>query len=209
MFIVLEGIDGSGKSTLAKEMLEYLNNHSGPWKSKSIQLREPTRVSRYGLEIRKILQDPNNFSEQKNEELLELFMLDRKWDIKNNILPVVEKCNIIMDRYYYSTAAYQAKNNIQCIEIADTYFDDKEILQPDVIIYLRIEPQESINRINKRGESREAFENLKRLTTIKSNYEFLIGQPKYGDKTRTVSSQQSSQDCLMQSINQIIKNYHD
>ena len=100
VFIVFEGIDGSGKSTQSELLFNYLISNN----IDSKLMMEPTN-GKWGIKIREILKG-NSFPDA--EDLLKLFILDRHDDVKTNILPCLKnRQSVIMDRYYYSNAAYQ------------------------------------------------------------------------------------------------------
>ena len=99
--IVFEGIDGTGKSTQCKEMEVYLNKIGTP----VARFREPTDGI-WGQKIRKILTVGRG--DVTREEELSWFIEDRREDVKNNIVPALSLNKVVLlDRYYYSTAAYQ------------------------------------------------------------------------------------------------------
>ncbi len=104
--IVFEGIDGSGKSTQAQRIFKRLKGFELPV---SI-FKEPT-YSEYGQIIRKLLS--GEIPRQTPAEELDLFIKDRKEDVYKNILPALARGEIILlDRYYYSTIAYQGAMGI-------------------------------------------------------------------------------------------------
>ncbi|MDH5682568.1 MAG: dTMP kinase, partial [Spirochaetota bacterium] len=98
--IVFEGIDGVGKSTQCELLEERLRekNHIVH------RLKEPSD-GQYGSQIRKLATEGKRLSPEKEYEL---FILDRKENVEHNILPSLSRGEIIiLDRYYYSTIAYQ------------------------------------------------------------------------------------------------------
>lgn len=178
-FIVLEGIDGAGKSTLCHNLYENLKNKPG---LDCGLFREPTSDSPYASELRAILsgrnkeENPDHNNGQNNEEgLLDLFMKDRLWDIENNLRPSIEKHRFtILDRYYFSTAAYQGRDFKEAEDIINGYLDNQAILQPDLLFYLKLEPQVALERISSRSESKDIFEEENRLNKISQNYDYIF-----------------------------------
>nr|MDP6657848.1 dTMP kinase [Nitrospinaceae bacterium] len=99
--IVFEGIDGTGKSTQCQKMETRMREYGVP----VIRLREPTDGV-WGQKIRKILSDGRGAVTPKEE--LTWFIEDRREDVEKNILPALRENKVVLlDRYYYSTAAYQ------------------------------------------------------------------------------------------------------
>jgi len=153
MLIAIEGIDGSGKTSLAKFLEKKLKKLGFD----AILFKEPTK-SKYG---RKIMESDN----LSPEEELELFILDRKYDVENNILPALREGKIVlMDRYYYSTMAYQGALGLDVEEIRRR---NEEIApEPDLVIFLDIDPEKAISRITRRGKA-DRFENTDYLKKVR------------------------------------------
>ncbi|MDH5720435.1 MAG: dTMP kinase [Spirochaetia bacterium] len=169
-FIVLEGIDGSGKSTLAENIKKHFSkNHF------CIKLSEPTELNLWGRELRKILKSKASLNEKLSLKLRRLFKKDRLWDIKNRIKPALQENKIvILDRYYFSTAAYQGENQKEADEIMREYTEDNRILQPDCVLYLKIKPEYTLKRMAKRNEAEEIFEHKEALQKIFERYEYIV-----------------------------------
>jgi len=74
-----------------------------------VRLAEPTD-GKWGREIRTMLKRKEM---APAEEQLRLFLIDRQDDAEANISPSLQKgVTVIMDRYYYSNAAYQGAAGI-------------------------------------------------------------------------------------------------
>ena len=169
-FIVFEGIDGCGKSTQCSLLYEFL-------KSKNIQVQllyEPTN-GEYGKKIRKFLQAQTSVSV---EEQIHLFIEDRKEDYTLNIKPCMENgITIVMDRYFYSNAAYQGLGKISPHEIIKQNLD-QGFPVPDRVYYIDIDPAEAIKRITARSGpgKTELFEKKTFLEGVRKNFLSIIDQ---------------------------------
>lgn len=157
--IVIEGIDGSGKSTCAKNLTEKLNSIN----IKTIYTFEPTH-SRYGAKLREGMLSEDLDAE---EELL-LFVKDRKEHIEYMIKPALEEGYfIILDRYFYSSIAYQGAKGIDINRIINMHKDF--IIKPDIVFIFHLPIDIALNRIiSKRGIA-DRFENetyLKKVDKI-------------------------------------------
>lgn len=157
--IVIEGIDGSGKSTCAKNLAEKLNSIN----IKTIYTFEPTH-SRYGAKLREGMLSEDLDTE---EELL-LFVKDRKEHIEYMIKPALEEGYfIILDRYFYSSIAYQGAKGIDINRIINMHKDF--IIKPDIVFIFHLPIDIALNRIiSKRGIA-DRFENetyLKKVDKI-------------------------------------------
>jgi len=150
MFIVLEGIDGSGKTTLSENLIHALNS----LETKSIRFSEPTKFES-GIYIRKFLKGEIELSPT---EQMEAFLLDREASVSINILPALHsKKIVVLDRYYYSTAAYQASEKISAEGILHLNLQ-KNFPKPDLLFFIDVKPEDAIKRIQQRGTTKEVFE---------------------------------------------------
>lgn len=166
LFIVFEGIDGSGKTSLAKALTEKLNSLG----LASKYFYEPTHY-KHGLKIRAYLKEEIPLTK---EELIKLFLLDRKDSVNQNIIPNLKSGrNVILDRYFYSMAAYQASSEFPPLEILS--FNTKQNFpSPEVLFFLDIPIQVAYERIHKRDKKKETFESLEELKRIVKNYNEIL-----------------------------------
>ena len=144
IFISFEGIDGCGKSTQVKMLVEYLNQ-SG---SETIMVREPggTKISE---EIRDILL--NRHLDNICDRTEALLMTGSRSQLTNEIiLPSLKKgLNVVADRYYDSTLAYQGGGRELDLEwlIKLNHFATYN-LDPNITFFIDIDPKEAQNRKN-------------------------------------------------------------
>jgi dTMP kinase len=167
-FIVFEGIDGCGKSTQCSLLYEFIKSKNIP-----VQLLyEPTN-GEYGQKIRKFLQDKLPISV---EEQIHLFIEDRREDYKLNIKPCMEnEITVVMDRYFYSNAAYQGSGKISPIEIIKQNLNQGFPI-PDRVYYIDIDPKEAMKRITARSGAgkTEVFEKETFLEGVRKNFISMI-----------------------------------
>ena len=163
-FIVFEGIDGSGKTTQTLLLKEFFDSQG----YECVLLREPTDGG-WGKKIKNLLKNGRKGTSPKEE--LNLFIEDRKENLKNNILPDFNKNKIIIqDRYYYSTIAYQGALGMDPQEIRKK--NEAFALKPDLVFYLAIKPESGLIRIDaQRKGKRDAFEKERYLKKVKKNFD--------------------------------------
>ncbi|EQA54627.1 dTMP kinase [Leptospira kmetyi] len=167
-FIVFEGIDGSGKSTLCKSLTEKLSARG----ISSIGFTEPTSLET-GKYLRKFLRGE---IELGREEQIEAFLNDRNESLRQNILPSLESGkNVLLDRYMYSTAAYQSGEDLSPETILKKNLE-RNFKTPDVLFYLDLKPEIALERLDRRKENKERFETLSQLQKIHSAYERILPQ---------------------------------
>lgn len=165
MFIALEGIDGSGKSTQLTMLKDYLENFG----RKVYMTREPSDLS-IGKTIRRYL-----IGELKadNRVIAALFVADRLEHILDEneglLKQKAEGFDIVSDRYYFSSYAYQSVD-MPMDWIINANSVAAELLKPDIVIFIDITPESAMERINVNREETELFETKERLTETRNKY---------------------------------------
>lgn len=166
LFIVLEGIDGSGKSTQTKLLKEKLAKAG----HKLYTTFEPTD-SPIGSLIRNIF---NRRVVTDNRAIAALFVADRLDHLLNPVNGIIKKLEegytVICDRYYFSSYAYQSEE-VSLNWLIEANSISQNLLKPDVNIYIDIDPEISMERLNKDRSSLEIFENLSNLQKVRSRYQ--------------------------------------
>ena len=167
LLIVFEGIDGSGKSTQCRMLADLLNKKG----IANISLAEPTR-GKWGMKIRQLLAKGRN-DISANEEL-EWFMNDRREDVKQNIEPALKAGKVVlMDRYYFSTAAYQGALGFDPEKIR---VDNERFAPiPDRVLIFHNSPEKSLERIESSREEKSAFEKRDYLIEVQTIFKSFTG----------------------------------
>lgn len=99
--IVFEGIDGTGKSTHIGHLRKYLEGKG----LEVVQSFEPTR-GQWG----RMLRDSAVTGRLSVEEEVALFLKDRREHVETLIAPALARgAWVLLDRYYLSMMAYQAR----------------------------------------------------------------------------------------------------
>lgn len=163
-FIVFEGIDGSGKSTQMRLLGQYLTE-------RGVECRlthEPTD-SPFGA----ILHDCMSGKIDADERAIALlFAADRIDHIQNpasGIRAALEAgVTVLCDRYYFSSFAYNG-GFVPLDWVIELNRQAMELLTPDLVVFLDLDPEEGMARISRRGE-RERYENLDRQKKIREKY---------------------------------------
>lgn len=165
--IVIEGIDGTGKSTQANlladalrarghEVVQSFEPTNGPWGRK---LRESATTGR--LTIR---------------DELEYFLKDRQQHVEQVIAPTIARGGIvILDRYYFSTMAYQGARGIDPQEIRTR--NEAFAPRPDLLIILDLPVQTALDRIGVRDGQANAFEQRESLQSCRNTFLSLKNEP--------------------------------
>lgn len=176
MLINLEGIDGCGKSTQSQFLIEEFKKNN----ENTILLKEPTN-GKYGKKLWQML---SGKIKANTEEILELFVMDRKEHVEEKINPALNDGKIVlMDRYYYSTMAYQAAAGIDVNRIRK---DNEFAPKPDIVLIFDLPADLAMKRV--RGHSvADVFEKEEHLEKVRKAYLNLNDDPlvRIIDATRT------------------------
>ena len=176
MLINLEGIDGCGKSTQSKFLMEKFEENN----EKTIILKEPTN-GKYGKKLWEMLSGKR---EATTEQILDLFVMDRKEHVNDKINPALKKGKIVlMDRYYYSTMAYQAAAGIDVNRIRK---DNEFAPKPDIVLIFDLPVDLAMKRVIGHSVA-DVFEKEEHLEKVREAYLNLKDDPlvRIIDSTRT------------------------
>ena len=153
MFIVFEGIDGTGKSTQVNLLAAALREQG----REVVTSKEPTDGP-HGTRLRQSA-DTGRLSPQ---EELDLFHLDRKEHIANLIEPSLERgAVVILDRYFFSTMAYQGVRGFDPLEIRR--INEEFAPLPDHVFILELDLDTALDRIGVRDGEANEFEQRESL----------------------------------------------
>ena len=159
MFITLEGIDGSGKSTQSKNIADWLKSKT---QSPVILTHEPSYLRSVILGLQNLC---------AISELL-LFLADRAEHVEREILPALSSgWSVVCERWNESTLAYQSGGHKLSESKIRELIRACEFPEPDVKIFLDIEPKTAMKRVNERGK-KDKFEEegLKLLSDVAEFY---------------------------------------
>ena len=166
MLVNLEGIDGCGKSTQSK----LLKNKLEEIGDKVIILKEPTKRP-HGQKLWDMLRGKIKAT---NEEILDLFVLDRKQHVKERIQPALDDGTVVlMDRYYYSSMAYQVAGGIDVNVIRERHTFAPI---PDIVLIFDLPVTVALERVRGHSEADE-FEKEGHLEKVREAYLNLRSDP--------------------------------
>ncbi len=186
---MLEGIDGAGKTTQTALLEAHLLAQGREVK----RTAEPTSLAT-GVALRHAL---GGVTPKSETEMAAMFVLDR---IAHNLHPeeglevlLSQGIDVICDRYYYSTLAYQGQStdygwvkamNLQC----------PDIRKPDLCIYLDLTPEQSLERIRAGRTQIEIYENKETLTRVRNAFFSVFDDLKQTDRIAVVDAYRTPEE---------------
>jgi dTMP kinase len=167
LFIVIEGIDGTGKSTQARHLAEWLVAHG----REVVLSREPTDGP-WGAQLRASAAT----GRLSPEDELQYFLNDRRQHVAETISPALAAGKVvILDRYYFSTMAYQGARGFDPAEIRR--LNEQFAPVPDLLLILDIDVNMALQRIGSRGDSANEFEQRENLQRCREIFLSLKDEP--------------------------------
>lgn len=152
MYIVIEGIDCSGKDTLAALLATRLKEAG----YEVVTVREPSDHSEHCREIRKTLEFTKELTDNHRYRLL---MSSREYLMRECVYPAIQHKKVVVgNRSFISTLAYQTS-----LDSDEVFCENKKLLQtystiPDFIIYLDINHETYLKRMEQRREEKSVLE---------------------------------------------------
>jgi dTMP kinase len=163
VLVAFEGIDGSGKTTQASMLHDWADGLG----FEVVSTKEPT-AGTWGKRIRE-----SKFTHRLAPDAeLECFVNDRREHVESLILPALKRgALVIVDRYYYSTVAYQGARGLEPRAVLEINRAFAPI--PDLVFLLDLDPKTGLERISKRGAGQDLFETLEELTKARKIFKWL------------------------------------
>lgn len=181
-FVAIEGIDGCGKTTLAKALAK-----KGFYITQEPYLRLTKEM----------------VAETRNDDARELaFYVDRLYHLEKVIIPKL-KTGIITDRYKYSQIAYAYARYSGGEMYKKVEGLNQGLLEPDLVIFLDIKPEEALRRKPSMAADAEPY-----LNTYSDPVAFFRAvREKYleleGENWRRIDAEKSKKEILMEALKSV------
>lgn len=198
IFITFEGGEGAGKSSLIESIKANLSK-------KNLNLvftREPGGTS-FGEEIRNLLLK-NRVEKVSSKAELCLFLASRAQHIQDVIIPALKANKIVLcDRYNDSSVAYQGyARGLGIEEVLSFSSYIIEDAQPDLTLYLDIDPQIGLSRVKSKYDR---IESEKITFHQKIREGFLQLAKKFPQRIKIVDASRSKEEVFKSAMNYINK----
>jgi len=179
--IVIEGLDGSGKTTQTKILKDFFDSKGIP--------NESFHYPDYSGPIGKLIKEYLAENQELSTEIQFLLYATDMVKDKEKIVSLLNKgYNVICDRFFTATMAYQCMVKDFPIKRALSFAELFDMPKPDRIIYLRIRPEICAERKNELDRHEK---NIDFNRTLSDLFERLIQEqtwsswfPVDGEKTK-------------------------
>jgi len=192
LFITFEGGEGAGKTTLIQRIYDEFEKRG----KKAMKTRAPGGTITGNL-VRDILLHKDGLCPRA--ELL-LFLADRSQHVDEVILPALKKGIVVLcDRFNDSTMAYQGgARGFDPEWVQKLCSFATQNLQPDLTLYLDLDPQEGLKRVHHRTKDRIEAESLSFHQKIREAY--LAIAKKEPKRFHILNASQSPDDVFAQAL---------
>ena len=148
LLIAVEGIDGVGKTSVSAMLAQWCGERG----LACTFSKEPT-----GCHWGQLLRQSASSGRLSLADELELFYKDRADHVAHSIGPTLAEGGIvILDRYYWSTAAYQGARGADPHEVID--YNETHFPVPDLVLLLEASVATGLGRVRARGDTPNEFE---------------------------------------------------
>ncbi len=170
--ICLEGIDGSGKETQLELVLKMLRG------KKVSVYKYPDKKSAFGEIIDRFLKKKIELSPLSQ---FMVYMLDIAKDQCEIEKKLKEGKTVLLDRYIFSTIAYQCSKGIS-FERGVEMIEEVNFMRPDLVLLLDILPDVSMERKGRQKKMDRHEEDVELLRKVRENYLKLCERKFLADK---------------------------
>jgi dTMP kinase len=192
LFIVMEGIDGTGKSTQVRRLAAWFESQG----REVVMSREPTDGP-WGRRLR----ESAATGRLSADDELRYFLNDRREHVEGKIVPALAAGRVvILDRYYFSSMAYQGARGFDPAEIRR--LNEAFAPVPDLLLILDLDVDTAHARIGQRGDRTNEFEKHESLRRCREVFLSLSDEP----FTRVIDSG-ADLDEVTRRIQQSVENF--
>jgi len=165
MLIAIEGLDNAGKRTQVELLAKYLRK-----KGRNVSIyRYPDRHGAYAEMHQKFLS--GKLALPPTAQFL-TFTADIAKDQTNIFKEMSAGKVVILDRYVFSTIAYQSLPFERATEAVRVL----KFLKPDLVFFIEVRPEFSMNRIKKHAKTSKYEKDKERLLAASIKYKIMADQ---------------------------------
>jgi dTMP kinase len=168
ILVAFEGIDGSGKTTQIYKVADYLRDRDYT----VTVTHQPNPNSPFSRLITEKVKKHRDITSPEDE--LDWYTKDRAWDLEHNILPALDRKELVLvDRYYLSSAAYQG--GLDAFTLEYVLERNSFARRPDLWLILDVPVQLGQNRLQHRDKkiNHDQLEKAEFQEKVLTNYKLL------------------------------------
>jgi len=165
--IVFEGVDGSGKGTQIRLALEWMKTRGLDVES----YREPGGTA-VGEKVRALLLDTSLVEMAPRTEVMLFFASRVQLAQQRTISALLTGTNVVLDRYYFSTAAYQGPFIVDGMDRILAIAELAQLPKPDLVVCLDVDPDVAAAR-KAGGADRIEAKGLEYQRTVRAAYQMM------------------------------------
>lgn len=196
-FITIEGIEGSGKSTLIEKLKRNLEAQGYD----VVMTREPGGIE-IAEQIRSVILNRENIKMDGMTEAL-LYAAARRQHLVEKVIPAIVGGKIVIcDRFIDSSLAYQG--HARGLGMEKVYAINQAAVEgwlPDITLYLDLEPEKGLARINAdqdREINRLDLEHLSFHYKVREGYQILLDR--FPERIICINADQAIEAVLEEAI---------
>ncbi|KAK9239249.1 thymidylate kinase-domain-containing protein [Lipomyces kononenkoae] len=170
ILIVLEGLDRAGKTTQCQLLYEKLTEKLGTGRVRVQKV--PDRSTQIGQAINSYLVSQTHLPDQA----IHLLFSANRWELRDSILSsLATGQTVILDRYVPSGVAYSLAKEVPSMSLEWCLAPDRGLPQPDVTIFLDIDPDSAKLQTARADFGRERYEVTEFQAKVRKNFKTILG----------------------------------
>ncbi|KAK9361355.1 thymidylate kinase-domain-containing protein [Lipomyces starkeyi] len=170
LLVVFEGLDRAGKTTQCQLLYEKLAKRLGAGRVRVQKV--PDRSTQIGQAINAYLVSRTHLPDQA----IHLLFSANRWELRESILSsLAAGQTVILDRYVPSGVAYSMAKGIPDMSLEWCLAPDRGLPQPDVTIFLDVDPENAKLQTARADFGRERYEVSEFQAKVRESFKTILG----------------------------------
>ncbi|KAK9494105.1 thymidylate kinase-domain-containing protein [Lipomyces doorenjongii] len=170
LLVVFEGLDRAGKTTQCQLLYEKLAKRLGAGRVRVQKV--PDRSTQIGQAINAYLVSQTHLP----DHAIHLLFSANRWELRESILSsLAAGQTVILDRYVPSGVAYSLAKGIPDMSLEWCIAPDRGLPQPDVTIFLDVDPDNAKLQTARADFGRERYEVSEFQANVRESFKTILG----------------------------------
>ncbi|KAK9323967.1 thymidylate kinase-domain-containing protein [Lipomyces orientalis] len=170
LLVLLEGLDRAGKTTQCQLLYEKLATELGADRVRVQKV--PDRSTQIGQAINAYLVSKTHLP----DEAIHLLFSANRWELRESILSsLAAGQTVILDRYVPSGVAYSLAKGVPGMSLEWCLAPDRGLPQPDVTIFLDVDPDNAKLQTARADFGRERYEVSEFQAKVRECFKIILG----------------------------------